>query len=96
MSSWENQRAPLSEPAAEAAVIALERLHALLLRAGAGEVGAQDLVRGLKDFWAAHGSVIRAASRALANEVRRQALVELYKWQAQLAQQLQSRQTLGN
>ena len=94
MNPGDAKREALSAPATEAAVIALNRLRGLLLRAGAGDsVAAQDLLRELKGFWVAHGPVMRTTGSAVAEELRRQALVALYKWQAQLAAQLRSQQS---
>ena len=66
----------------------LSRVRERLAAAGRGEATATDLQNALRDYWRDHGSTIRAAAAAVGEDVRNQALTELYKWRAQLNAQL--------
>jgi hypothetical protein len=74
----------------EAAEGELARVRELLLAAGRGEASAGDVKAALRGYLDAYAPAIRAAAASVAEEVRRQALTELYKWRTQLTAQLQA------
>ena len=47
-----------------------------------------DLIASLKGYLDTHGPALQAAAASVGEEVRRQALAELYKWRTQIATQL--------
>jgi hypothetical protein len=73
---------------AESATEALEELHHLLVAAGEGNVEPREVGAAVKVFWSNHGDMLRTAVSAVTEQVRLQALQELYKWRDQLADQL--------
>jgi hypothetical protein len=81
----QNTREPL-----EAAEGELARVRELLMAAGRGEASAVDVKAALRGYLDAYEPAIRAAAASVADEVRRQALTELYKWRTQLDAQLQA------
>jgi hypothetical protein len=80
-------------PSVEKAITDLERLRELLMRAGRGEVEAVELRQSLESYWRTNGATLTDAAWSLADQVRLQALQALYKWRAQLVQQLQAQRT---
>ena len=83
----EDGRADAAQPLARATQdLALVRER--LVAAGRGEATATDVRNALRDYWRDHGSTIRAAAASVGEDVRSQALTEMYKWRAQLNAQL--------
>jgi hypothetical protein len=68
----------------------LGRVRELLMAAGRGEASAVDVKAALRGYLDAYAPAIRAAAASVAEEVRRQALTELYKWRTQLTAHLQA------
>ena len=75
----------------EAAVTDLAEVRASLVAVLDAQVNAATATDALQQFLHVHGPTLRQAAGDLTEEVRRQALVELYKWRAQLAAQLAAR-----
>ena len=71
----------------------MQRLREALQGAGRGEVDPAVLASSTRDLWRDHEPALRAAAGALTEEMRRQALGELYKWRDQLRAQLATPQT---
>jgi hypothetical protein len=71
-----------------AAIADLGRLRDLLQRAGRGEPELGQMRAALADFWRDHGNVLTGAARAVGEQLRLTALQALYRWRAQLDQQL--------
>jgi len=80
-----NTREPL-----EAAEGELVRVRELLMAAGRGEASAVEVKAALRGYLDAYEPAIRVAAASVAEEVRRQALTELFKWRAQLNAQLKA------
>jgi len=85
---------PLSHSQLEAATVDLEeRLRLLVERLARNEMSPIELRRQLADYWAINGSLIRAFSAAVGNELRDQAISRLYEWRVRLSEQLPTRST---
>jgi hypothetical protein len=82
---------PEREPL-EAAEADLARVRELLTAAGRQEADAADVKESVQEYLETHGPAIRQAAVSVGEEVRRQALTELYKWRAQLDAQLKASQ----
>jgi hypothetical protein len=71
----------------EAATSDLERVREVLQSAARGQTGGTEVKEALQGYLDEHGQAIRAAASAVGEEVRLQALEQLYQWRAQLAAQ---------
>lgn len=89
MTSGGNQEEGVPEEALEAAKNDLGRVREHLQAAAQGETDAQELKDAVEGYWREHEPVLRAAAASLTEEVRLQALEELYKWRERLNAQLQ-------
>ena len=69
----------------------LAEVRAALVAVGRGEANAATATDALQQFLHVHGPTLQQAAGDLTEEVRRQTLVELYKWREQLAAQLAAR-----
>ena len=80
----------------EAAQAGLARVRERLEAAARGEATPDDVQASLQGYLDAHRQTLKDAAAAVAEEVRRQALTELYKWRAQIvAQQRQAAERSG-
>ncbi|TCC54963.1 hypothetical protein E0H73_37845 [Kribbella pittospori] len=77
----------------QAAAGRLAVVRELLQRAGRGELSATQLETSLREYWREDGPIVLRAGRAALELARLQALAQLYQWRAQLAAQLQPRET---
>ena len=91
MSTGPEPPPPLDRATADAALADLNALRELLQRAGRSEVGPAQMTGAMRDYWHDHGPLVRRAASAAGEQLRLQALSELYKWRNQLSAQLQAR-----
>ncbi|WP_147375555.1 hypothetical protein [Jiangella rhizosphaerae] len=78
----------MDEQALEAATAGLEQIREQLRAAAQGETDAHEVADAVGVYWRDHEDVLRAAAASLTEEVRLQALGELYRWREQLDAQL--------
>jgi hypothetical protein len=90
----EDAHADAAQPLARATQD-LSRLRERLGAAERGEATAADVREVLHGYWRDHGPTIRAAAASVVEDVRRQALTELYKWRTQLNAQLNAQSAVS-
>ncbi|PZF79467.1 hypothetical protein C1I92_30980 [Jiangella anatolica] len=83
-----DEQGRLDEPSLEAATADLERIRQRLRAAAKGDADADDVKDAVETYWHDHEAVLRTAAASLTEEVRLQALSELYRWREQLDTQL--------
>ena len=72
----------------ETAARDLDRVRDLLLAAGRGQAGAEEVKASVTGYLDLHGPAQREAARSVGENLRVQLLAELYRWRAQLDAQL--------
>ncbi|HET8588492.1 MAG TPA: hypothetical protein VFM01_02585 [Nakamurella sp.] len=72
----------------EDALADLDELKETLRRAAGGQEGATRLQQAVQDYVRDHHEALTMAAAAVGEEVRSQILAQLYRWRAQLGQQL--------
>jgi hypothetical protein len=75
-------------PGVEDAVAGLDELKQTLRRAAGGQEGATRVQQAVQDYVRAHHEALTMAAAAVGEEVRSLILAQLYRWRAQLDQQL--------
>jgi hypothetical protein len=87
-SSGDHEHGTAAEESLEAATGDLERIRERLRAAAQGDADSQEVTDAVGAYWREHESALRAAATSLTEEVRLQALGELYKWREQLDAQV--------
>lgn len=81
---------PRPDPLA-AAADELAQVRERLIAAGRGEADSAEVGASLKEYLETHRPALQEAAASLGEEVRQQALAELYRWRAELEAQLAAR-----